>query len=268
MKWLPGVFQARKKNGDIYFRSSVTFRGKHISLGSFATQEEAHRTYTIAANLLKSEIRFLPDDYRPCELPFSKWVVLNNFKNNGLYIKTPIYLQANYFEYYLSREDVLLFDADDLFYYSHHSIMRRGGHLFVADYGMQVNIASRYGIKNFAVENRDYRFVNGNDHDYRYANIEILNSYHGVTRQPDVYAAVYVAKIHINGDHIIGRYPTDTEAAIAYNKAADLLQEAGIGIQYASNYLSELTSEEYHRIYREISFEPRFSGYISGLQSI
>lgn len=53
MKRLPGVFQARKKNGDIYFRSSVTFRGKHISLGSFATQEEAHRTYTIAANLLK-----------------------------------------------------------------------------------------------------------------------------------------------------------------------------------------------------------------------
>ena len=44
MKRLPGVFQARKKNGDIYFRSSVTFRGKHISLGSFATQEEAHRT--------------------------------------------------------------------------------------------------------------------------------------------------------------------------------------------------------------------------------
>jgi len=77
-----------------------------------------------------------------------------------------------------------------------------------------------------------------------------------------------VAKIHINGDHIIGRYPTDIEAAIAYNKAADLLQEAGIGIQYASNYLSELSSEEYHRIYREISFEPRFSGYISGLQSI
>lgn len=268
MKRLPGVFQARKKNGDIYFRSSVTFRGKHISLGSFTTQEEAHRTYTIAANLLKSEIRFLPDDYRPCELPFSKWVVLNNFKNNGLYIKTPIYLQANYFEYYLSREDVLLFDADDLFYYSHHSIMRRGGHLFVADYGMQVNIASRYGIKNFAVENRDYRFVNGNDHDYRYANIEILNAYQGVTRQPDVYPAVYVAKIHINGDHIIGRYPTDTEAAIAYNKAADQLQEAGIGIQYASNYLSELSSEEYRRIYREISFEPRFSGYISGLQSI
>lgn len=268
MKLLPGVFQARKTNGDIYYRSSVTFRGKHISLGSFATQEEAHKTYTIALNLLKSEIRFRPDDYRSCELPFSKWVVLTNFKNNGLYIKTPIYLQTNYFEYYLSKEDVLLFDADDLFYYSHHSIMRRGRHLFVADYGMQVNIASRYGIKNFAVENRDYRFVNGNDHDFRYANIEILNSYHGVSRQQNVYPVVYVAKIHVNGDRIIGRYPTDTEAAVAYNKAADLLQEAGVEIRYTSNYISELSSEEYRRIYHEISFEPRFSNYISGLSFV
>ena len=146
--------------------------------------------------------------------------------------------------------------------------MRRGSHLFVADYGMQVNIASRYGIKNFAVKDRDYRFVNGNDHDFRYANIEILNAYHGVTRQQNAYPVVYVAKIHVNGDHIIGRYPTDKEAAVAYNKAADLLQAAGIGIQYTSNYISELSSEEYHRIYREISFEPRFSSYISGLQSI
>ena len=268
MKLLPGVFQAKKKNGEIYFRSSVTFRGKHISLGSFATEQGAHQAYCTAVNLLKSQICFLPDDYHTCELPFSKWVVLNNFKNNGIYIKTPIYLQTNYFEYYLSKEDVLLFDADDLFYYSNHSIMRRGGHLFVADYGMQVNIASRYGIKNFAVEKRDYRFVNGNDHDFRYANIEILNSYHGVSRQQNVYPVVYVAKIHVNGDRIIGRYPTDTEAAVAYNKAADQLRAAGIEIQYASNYISELSSEEYHRIYCEISFEPRFSNYISELHSI
>lgn len=265
MKLLPGVFQAKKKNGEIYFRASVTFRGKHISLGSFGTQEEAHQAYTTAANLLGSQIHFLPDDYHSCALPFSKWVILNNFKNNGIYIKTPIYLQTNYFEYYLSREDVLLFDVDDLFYYSHHSIMRRGGHLFVADYGMQVNIASRYGIKNFAVQDRDYRFVNGNDHDFRYDNIEILNTYHGVSRRQNVYPPVYVAKIHINGDHIVGRYSTDTEAAVAYNKAAEWLQKAGVGIQYNLNYIAELSSEEYHRIYREISFEPRFLNYISGL---
>lgn len=265
MKLLPGVFQAQKKNGEIYFRSSVTFRGRHISLGSFSSQEEAHSAYCAASRLLKSETSFLPDDYQSCELPFSKWVVLTNFKNNRLYIKTPIYLQSNYFEYYLSEEDVLLFDVDDLFYYSNHSIMRRGGHLFVADYGMQVNIASRYGIKNFAVVGRDFRFVNGNDHDYRYANIEILNSYHGVSRRAEVYPPVYVTKIHVNGDRIVGRYATDTEAAVAYNKAAEMLQAAGIPIRYTSNYIPELSAQEYRKMYDHIVFETRFQEFISSL---
>ena len=99
MKLLPGVFQAQKKNGEIYFRSSVTFRGADISVSADdSSQEEAHSAYCTASRLLKSETSFLPDDYRSCELPFSKWVVLTNFMNNRLYIKTPIYLQSNYFE--------------------------------------------------------------------------------------------------------------------------------------------------------------------------
>ena len=85
----------------------------------------------------------MQDVFRLC-----KWVVLNNFKNNGIYIKTPIYLRKTFFNYYISEHDVLTFDADDLFYYSDHSIMRRGGTTFVTEYGMQVNIASRYGIRN------------------------------------------------------------------------------------------------------------------------
>ena len=32
-----GVYIARKKNGEIYFRSSITYRNRHISLGSFQT---------------------------------------------------------------------------------------------------------------------------------------------------------------------------------------------------------------------------------------
>ena len=40
MKNLPGVFKAQKKNGDIYYRSSITFRSKHISLGSFDNDGE------------------------------------------------------------------------------------------------------------------------------------------------------------------------------------------------------------------------------------
>ena len=106
--------------------------------------------------------------------------------------------------------------------------MRRGGHLFVADYGMQLNILNRYGIKNFAVPNKDYIFVNGDNTDYRYQNIKIINRYNGVTLETSTNSVQsYVAKIHVNGDYIIGRYKTDTEAAIAYNKAVDTLLSNG-----------------------------------------
>ena len=39
MPQLPGVFQAKKKNGSLYYRSSLTYRAKHISLGSYDTPE-------------------------------------------------------------------------------------------------------------------------------------------------------------------------------------------------------------------------------------
>ena len=99
-----------------------------------------------------------------------------------MYISTPIYMRKNYFSYYLSINQELKFDIDDLFYYSSHKIMQRKGHLFVNDYGMQVTIQSRYGIKSHAVEGRDYQFVNGDPNDFRYSNLLIINHYHGVSR--------------------------------------------------------------------------------------
>ena len=92
-----GVFQAKKKNGSVYYRSSVTYRSKHISLGSFATEQEAHLVYKEAKTLLETEEPLMPDDYDAVKthfLPFSKWISLLNFKNNGYYIKTPIYLRS------------------------------------------------------------------------------------------------------------------------------------------------------------------------------
>ena len=53
--------------------------------------------------------------------------------------------------------------------------MKRGNHYFVADYGLQVNILNRYGIRNYSVRNRDYRFINGDETDFRRQNIEIIN---------------------------------------------------------------------------------------------
>ena len=34
---LPGVFTARKKDGTLYYRASITHKKKHISLGSYKT---------------------------------------------------------------------------------------------------------------------------------------------------------------------------------------------------------------------------------------
>ncbi len=49
---LTGVYLAYKKNGDMYFRSSITFNNKHISLGSFQTEKEANKAYNESFDIL------------------------------------------------------------------------------------------------------------------------------------------------------------------------------------------------------------------------
>lgn len=258
----PGVYSATKKNGTLYYRSSFTYKNKHISLGSYETEKLAHKAYLEATDIINSKKKILITNYNRKKriLSFEKWVVLINFKDNGIYFKNPIYLYPKYFEYYLDNDPYspLKFDVDDLFFYSTHKIMRRGGHLFVADYGMQINILNRYGIKNFAVPGKDYIFVNSDNNDYRYQNIKIINRYNGVTletlsnRQP-----VYLTKIHINGDYIVGRYKTDTEAAVAYNKAVDMLHDNGFTINYQKNYIDSLDSKEYISLYDEVKISKK-----------
>lgn len=257
-----GVFQAKRKDGTIYYRSSFTYHNKHISLGSFPTEEQAHKAYLEALLIIEhSNIQFT--DYKrinPC-LPFAKWVTLLNFRDNNMYFKTPIYLKPNYFEYYLSEDFILKFDVDDLFFYSKHTIMKRGGHLFVADYGMQLNILNRYGIKNFAVPGKDYRFVNGDDTDLRYKNIDIINRYYGVTKKMENGRVLYTVKIHINGDYHLGYFKEERTAAIAYNKAVDILWKNGLTIQYTKNYIDGLDSQEYRDIYGRIKVPKKIRDY-------
>lgn len=259
---LAGVYTIIKKDGSISYRSSITFRNKHISLGSFPDEATAHHAYTEAQRILSDNAVTL-ESYltETCALPFEKWVVLLNYRDNGMYIKTPIYMKHRYFIYYLNRKLPLKFDVDDLFYYSHHKIMQRGGHLFVSDYGMQVTILSRYGIKNFAVPGKDYRFANGDNTDYRYGNIEIINRFHGVTKTLKKGFPVFTTKIHINGDFLIGRYPDDVTAAIAYNKAADLLKKKGITKNYPVNYIVEIDEIEYASIYNKVRISKKIRDY-------
>ena len=262
MELKKGVYLANKKNGELYYRASFTYKGKHISLGSYDTEDKAHGAYLEALRLTQTSTMGIMD-YLADEsyLSFEKWIVLVNFRDNGLYFKNPIYLKPKYFEYYLDGEYPYKFDAEDLFYYSNHKIMKRGGHLFVADYGMQVNILSRYGIKNFAVVGKDYEFVNGDVTDFRYANIKIINRYNGVTKINQKGREIYVCKILINGSYIVGKYKTEEEAAVAYNKAIDVVNSKGVEISYTPNYVENMDSKEYKEMYSKVKISKKLLNF-------
>ena len=256
MTLLPGVYIAKKKDGTIYYRSSITYKNKHISLGSYSTEQEANEAYTCAQTIL-NDSNITIDDYTNLH-PILDFVLIN-FRDNLIYIKTPIYLRKKYFLYYFSSDFILKFDVDDLFYYSNHKIMKRGNHLFVADYGMQVNIQNRYGIRNFAVLNRDYYFKNGDSTDYRYGNIVIVNRYYGVQRKN--HGITYEAKIHINGDYLIGVYKSEIEAAIAYNKAVLLLKQKNVAKNFPLNYIDEINEIEYASILNRVRISNKIREY-------
>ena len=259
-----GVYIAKKKDQTVYYKASITFRNKHISLGSYPTEDAAHHAYCISEALLyDTGITAESIIQSPKSgLPFPKQMILLNFRDNGIYIPNAIYLRNGYFSYYLSPTEELIFDIDDLFYYSNRKIMKRAGHLFVNDYGMQVTIQSRYGIKPYGVEGRDYVFINGNNHDFRYSNIEILCPYNGVILKQKNDTIQYVARLHINGNYIIGTYDTITEAAIAYNKAIDLAKSHGIHKNFTPNYIDELSPREYADAYTRIKISKKFMHYL------
>lgn len=263
---LPGAYLAFKKDKTAYYRSSITFCSKHISLGSFASEQEAHQAYLEASHLL-SDFSITIDDVfsLPTILNFSKAISLLNFRDNHIYFKNPIYLRHNYFVYYLSPLEELKFDIDDLFYYSSHKIMRRQGHLYVNDYGMQISVLSRYGIKNYAVAGRDYYFANGDSLDLRYSNIIIINHYYGVTKITSRNTIRYKVQIHINGNYTVGIYHQEEKAAIAYNKAVDLAKKSGINKNYQTNYIEGYSDREYADIYSQIKISKKYLDYLKEL---
>lgn len=260
MEHLSGVYSAKKKDGSIYFRSSITYNRKHISLGSFSSKALAHQAYIEASAILSSSflsISDYADQSASYVLDFDKWVCLINYRDNGVYFKNPIYLRSSYFYYYLSLYEELKFDIDDLFFYSSHKIMRRKGHLFVSDYGMQLNIASRYGIRNYSVNGIDYRFINGDNLDYRYENIEIINQYNGVRKIQKNGKILYKVKIHILGDYVVGVYEDETEAAVAYNKAVDMLSRTRYARNFSQNYIESLSGSAYASLYTKIKISDK-----------
>lgn len=51
-----GVYTAYKKDGTVYYRSSITHKNKHISLGSFSSENEAAVTYNEACEYCPAAI--------------------------------------------------------------------------------------------------------------------------------------------------------------------------------------------------------------------
>ena len=260
---LPGTFKSLKKDGTVYYRSSITFKNKHISLGSFITEEEASLAYHQALRLLSSSELSI-ESYDPSfHLSFEKWVILVNFRDNKIYFSTPIYIKKKFFYYYMSPNLHFTFDMDDLFFYASHKISKRNGHLFVADYGMQLTIKNRYGIKNYAVLGKDYRFINGDEYDFRYENIEIINTYHGVEKILHKKKERYQARLHLNGNYIIGYYSTPLEAAIAYNKAIDIVRKKGLKKNFSYNEMEGISPSIYADIYSKLKISSKIEHYLA-----
>lgn len=248
---MKGVYLAVKKDGTRYYRASFTYKGKHIALGSFDIEADAAKAYTDAVNTANSSI--LIEEYNSdYKLGFDKFVSIINYRDNDMYLPNPIYIRKRYFSYYLSPSLEYKFSTDDLFFYMNHRILKRGGHLYVNDYGMQITLLNRYGIRNYAVEGKDYRFTNGDNTDLRYDNIEVLNTYFGVERTTHYSKPCYKARIHINGDYVVGYYQDALTAAIAYNKAIDILGRKGIDKEFLVNYVDEVSAKTYADIYSAV----------------
>ncbi len=267
-----GVYITHKKDNTEYYRVSITYKNKHISLGSFDDIKKASNVYYEALSIIDENsshginTETFTTTYSDSRLniSFEKFIILINFRDNDIYIKTPIYMCHKYFLYFLSAETVLTFSADDLFYYSNHKIMSRGGYFFVNDYGMQTSILSRYGIRIHSVKGRDYIFRNGNEHDFRYENVQVINPFNGVQKIIKKGRTMYRALIHINGNYIIGDYQSDVQAAIAYNKAIDMLK-GKTTIAYTPNYIESLSNIEYASLYNMIKISKKFRDYINTL---
>ncbi len=255
-----GVYTTTKKDGTIVYRVSITHKRKHISLGTFSDYTTASSIYMEGRNIIEKSSILLEDYGSHMKIPYGKFVSLVNFRDNGLYFATPIYLRKGYFEYYLEPHHILKFDRDDLFFYASHKIQKKGGYLFVCDYGSQYKILSRYGIRPFAVYGRDYIMVNGDKNDYRYSNIKIINNFNGVTLHQEKGKDYYLTLIHINGNYTVGKYSTETDAAIAYNKAVDILHVNGFEKAYIKNYIPTLNKEEYLHIYKNTKVSKKLLG--------
>lgn len=252
-----GIYKSTDKFNKNTYRVSIYSNNKHLSIGTFDTVEKADMCRTEAEKILNDRNLSVEDFDNFNVISYEKFIVLSNLRDNGIYFRTPIYLKSNYFLYCFSPSITFKFDKDDLFFYSNHKIMKRGNHLFIFDYGMQINLFERYNVPSYSVCGKDYIFKNHDIYDFRYSNIEIINPYFGVSKEEKNKKTVYTARIHINGYTKIGEYDSELYAAIAYNKACDIIS-AKNKVKYTQNY-PNISPKEYADIYSKIKISDKIT---------
>ena len=94
----------------------------------------------------------------------------------------------------------------------------------------------------------------------QYSNIQVINSYYGVNKTPE---GKYLTRILVNGYIKVGVYDSAIEAAIAYNKAADIVLSAGITRNYPTNYFDGLSAKAYADIYTSVHISRNLKSVLS-----
>ena len=241
-------------NDTVNYKTYFTHNKKKLSLGTFKTSDIANTAILEATKIINEKERNLDESYINSfkVLDYKKVVTICNFRDNNKFIKNPIYIYKDYFKYYLSSDLFLVFDTKDLFFFSSYKIYKRGKYIYTQDNISQQNILSRFGIQNHSVSGRDYIFKNGNVYDFRKQNLQVLNSYKGVTQKIKEYETIYITTIFKDKNIVVGHYNSELEAAIAYNKAGDLLINLGLKKDFIKNEINFITKSEYNEIYNNI----------------
>ncbi len=238
------------KNSGTEYQLYYKYKNKRIYLGAYQTFALASSAFLEAEEVVISKISI--DCASHLTLPFHKVVSLINFRDNGVFFKNPIYICGDYFKYYVSKDTVFSFDNNHLFFFSTNKIAIRGNYIYTQDGITQRNILSRFGIPSHSVCGKDYLFKNNNPYDFRKDNLHIVRHYLGVTYVKKNGLPVYVTKIFFNKSIVVGHYSSEVEAAIAYNKAADLLTKH-TQTEYMHNDIPYLTQAEYNALYESVT---------------
>lgn len=244
------------KGERITYKVYFLYEKKKLYLGLYDSNESAATALQEANEIMNAPPGTL--DFPHSLIEFKKIISLCNFRDHKIYIKNPIYLMENYFYYYLSKDITLIFDMKDLLFFSTYKISKRGNYLYTHDSISQQSLLNRFGILNHSIPGKDYVFKNGNPYDFRRANIEIINSYKGVCKKIIDDKVFYTATIYTTQPLVLGHYPSEITAAIAYNKAADfLMTQLGVQREYILNTIPFITKAEYDAIYTSIKLSPR-----------